>query len=259
MKRKRRIVASLASAILFVSVIAPAKETKAFWGGFGGGWYDAGWGFLGYGDSGNDNACPPTQQPPQSPQPSPQQPDICEDENTQNQPTNRVNTPNNENNNSSNANRPPSHSSQAPNNSVTVSAPATPPASQPAGITQTDQAFAEEALAIVNQHRKDRGIPPLTLKSDLIRFAAFKAEDMRDHNYFSHTSPNHGSPWELSDKLGIPGVAGEVIAMTGDPSPSKVIAMWMNSKGHRDILMSTDYQYFGVARRDNYFAGVTGW
>ena len=71
----------------------------------------------------------------------------------------------------------------------------------------------QEILKLVNAERSKQGLSPLTLDWELSRVAKFKSEDMRDNNYFSHTSPTYGSPFQMMKSFGISyKSAGENIA-----------------------------------------------
>jgi len=76
--------------------------------------------------------------------------------------------------------------------------------------------------------------------------ARVKAEDMRDNNYFSHTSPTYGSPFDMMKQFGISfTAAGENIAK-GQKTPESVMSGWMNSPGHRANILSANYNQIGV-------------
>ena len=49
----------------------------------------------------------------------------------------------------------------------------------------------------------------------------------------------------------------EVIA-NGHASPSEVVRGWMNSRGHRDALMSPSVSLFGLGRAGSLWTGLTG-
>jgi len=56
---------------------------------------------------------------------------------------------------------------------------------------------------------------------------------MQANNYFSHTSPTYGSPFDMMQQYGISyRSAGENLAR-GQSTPEEVVRAWMNSEGHR--------------------------
>lgn len=106
--------------------------------------------------------------------------------------------------------------------------------------------FEEEVVRLVNQERAKSGLKPLTHRADLKNVAEKKAMDMMNSNYFSHTSPNYGSPFQMLTTFGISyRAAGENIAK-GQRSPSEVMNAWMNSSGHRANILNGSYDCIGV-------------
>jgi uncharacterized YkwD family protein len=76
--------------------------------------------------------------------------------------------------------------------------------------------------------------------------ARYKAMDMRDNNYFSHTSPTYGDPFTMIKHFGISfTAAGENIA-AGQATPQEVVQAWMNSPGHRANILNSTYTDIGV-------------
>jgi len=135
-----------------------------------------------------------------------------------------------------------------------TSAPSTKP-SQPSGSTgTTDQSkFASEVVELVNKERANAGLKPLTVHAKLTTVAVDKAKDMSDNNYFSHTSPTHGSPFDMMKAYGISfGYAGENIAK-GQRTPQEVMNSWMNSQGHRENILSPNFTMIGVGYYNGYW------
>ena len=105
---------------------------------------------------------------------------------------------------------------------------------------------AEAVLNLVNQERAKQGLKPLTLSDKLTSIANTKAADMRDKNYFSHTSPTYGSPFDMLHEFGVSySSAGENIA-AGQKTPEQVMNDWMNSSGHRANILNKNYTELGV-------------
>jgi uncharacterized YkwD family protein/spore coat assembly protein SafA len=114
-------------------------------------------------------------------------------------------------------------------------------------IAKNEQASVEEEVVrLVNAERAKGGLSPLTIDWELSRVAKYKSQDMHDKNYFSHTSPTYGSPFNMMKNFGISyKAAGENIAK-GQKSAAQVVQAWMNSEGHRANIMSTKYSHIGV-------------
>ena len=106
--------------------------------------------------------------------------------------------------------------------------------------------FEEQVVVLVNQERKKAGLAPLTHRADIKNVAEKKAMDMINSNYFSHTSPNYGSPFDMLKSFGVSyRTAGENIAK-GQKSPQEVMNAWMNSSGHRANILNGSYTSIGV-------------
>lgn len=132
------------------------------------------------------------------------------------------------------------------------SEPDTPsvPDEQPSQPTLPDSgsvlAYEREVVRLVNIERAKYGLAALLLREDLCHYARIKSQDMHDSGYFSHTSPNYGSPFDMMQSFGITySHAGENIAM-GYSTPEAVVQAWMNSEGHRANIFSSSYTSLGV-------------
>ena len=106
--------------------------------------------------------------------------------------------------------------------------------------------FEEEVARLVNAERAKNGLGSLVHRADIKNVAEKKAMDMINSNYFSHTSPNYGSPFQMLKTFGISyRSAGENIAK-GQRSPQEVMNSWMNSSGHRANILNRSYNSIGV-------------
>lgn len=103
-----------------------------------------------------------------------------------------------------------------------------------------------EVVRLVNVERQKRGLSALKINWEVSRVARYKSVDMRDKNYFSHTSPTYGSPFAMLQSFGVSfQAAGENIA-AGQASAEEVMRGWMNSAGHRQNILSPMYTQIGV-------------
>ena len=120
--------------------------------------------------------------------------------------------------------------------------PTTAPTTAPIDAT----AVQKEVLALVNEQRAAAGVAALVLDTKLSEVATAKAQDMYDNNYFSHTSPTYGSPFDMLKTFGVSyRTAGENIAY-GQRSAQQVMTDWMNSSGHRANILNASYTKLGV-------------
>jgi uncharacterized YkwD family protein/spore coat assembly protein SafA len=113
-------------------------------------------------------------------------------------------------------------------------------------VDPTVLSFEDQVATLVNSYRAKYGLAPLRLNWQLSRMARIKSQDMRDLQYFSHTSPTYGSPFDMMEDFGFRyHSAGENIAM-GQSSPQAVMNAWINSSGHRANILSRAYTQIGV-------------
>ena len=106
--------------------------------------------------------------------------------------------------------------------------------------------YEKEVVRLVNIERSKNGLSPLTYDWELSRVARYKSQDMKDNNYFSHTSPTYGTPFQMMKSFGITyKTAGENIAR-GYNTPESVVNGWMNSSGHRANILNSTYTRIGV-------------
>ncbi len=106
--------------------------------------------------------------------------------------------------------------------------------------------YEKEVVRLVNEVRVKNGLRELTYDWELSRVARYKSQDMKDNNYFSHTSPIYGSPFQMMKSFGITyKSAGENIAR-GQKSPQAVMNAWMNSSGHRANILNASFTQIGV-------------
>lgn len=102
-----------------------------------------------------------------------------------------------------------------------------------------------EVFNLINAQRTKNGLTALKSDAEVLRVARIKAQEMVDKNYFSHTSPTYGSPFEMLKNFKISyKSAGENIA--GNSSNSGAVKAWMNSSGHRANILNSSFNYTGI-------------
>jgi uncharacterized protein YkwD len=113
--------------------------------------------------------------------------------------------------------------------------------------------YERQVMILVNQARWENGqLPPLKANQDLTDAARYHSQDMRDDNYFEHDSYNRVGGdlvferyWYERIQDYYSGALGETIAV-GYSTPASVMDGWMNSPGHRAIILSTTYREIGI-------------
>ena len=121
---------------------------------------------------------------------------------------------------------------------------------EPAPVAQAAAApvdpTAEAAvLALVNEARVDAGCGALTADPALAAVARAHSADMRDRDYFSHTSPEGLSPFDRAERAGIDYSRAENIAF-GQADATAVMEAWLESPGHRANILDCELTKLGV-------------
>jgi uncharacterized YkwD family protein len=135
-----------------------------------------------------------------------------------------------------------------PGNSSSVKPPApTVPSTPNTPSTPSNGLSAEESkmVNLVNQERTKQGVKPLGVNMVLVGLARKKSQDMVAKNYFSHTSPTYGSPFDMMKNAGVNyRTAGENIAGAGTTESAH--QNLMNSPGHRANILNSSFNQVGI-------------
>lgn len=116
-------------------------------------------------------------------------------------------------------------------------------------LTQGEQ----EMTAMVNATRLSQGLSTLEPNQALVNLARQRSEDMATKGYFSHTTPEGETVFDMLDSLGIPSpYAGEILARTSTSTPAEAILQaFMASPTHRRVILNPHYDYIGVGEAVN--------
>ncbi len=108
------------------------------------------------------------------------------------------------------------------------------------------QSIEQEVVSKINAARKERGASSLKVSKELTSMARIKSTDMAVNDYFSHTSPEYGSPFDMAKFFGI-GLRSENIYYSSREVPaSQVHSGFMDSEGHRSNRMNSGFQEVGI-------------
>ena len=111
--------------------------------------------------------------------------------------------------------------------------------------TSNLSADEQEVFNLINNQRTQNGLSALKIDSEVQKVARIKAQDMVNNNYFSHSSPTYGSPFDMLKSYKVSyNTAGENIA--GNSSNSGAVNAWMNSSGHRANILNKSFNYTGI-------------
>jgi uncharacterized protein YkwD len=117
-----------------------------------------------------------------------------------------------------------------------------------------DEKAENDMFKFVNEERKKASVKELTWRTELVPVARAHAKDMWTRKYFGHVSPEGADVGDRLQEAGIKYlVAGENLAL----SPTTSIAMrgLMNSEGHRENILSRDFNRMGIGVIDNGYYG----
>lgn len=122
---------------------------------------------------------------------------------------------------------------------------AAPPSTDEDYTTGSITVQEENAFILLNQDRIANGLPALKLDPVLCEIARAKSRDMKEKNYFSHTSPTYGSASQMLKHFGYSfNSVGENIAHHATVEKSQ--AAFMSSSGHRRNILGSQWTKVGI-------------
>ena len=126
---------------------------------------------------------------------------------------------------------------------ITVTASSGVTASQT--ITVIDREFfANEVFRLTNAERAYAGLPPLAAREHLPEVAQVRANEIIQR--FSHDRPDGRSCFTAFEEQDVDyRYAGENLA-AGQRTPADAVRGWMNSPGHRENILRSDFGHLGV-------------
>lgn len=105
-------------------------------------------------------------------------------------------------------------------------------------------------FSLINEERKKNNLSELQIDENLQNVARLKAQDLVNNNYFSHTSPTLGTPFEMLKNNNIQyKTASENIA--GNSDISAAVKSWLASDSHKENILSNNYNYTGIGVVDS--------
>ena len=103
-----------------------------------------------------------------------------------------------------------------------------------------------QVLNLINNHRKQNGLPVLKAHSKLNVAAHNHSLDMAKRGYFSHTNLSGKSPFDRMRAAGYScGTMGENIA-AGQRTAQQVFDGWKKSAGHNKNMLNRNYKSIGI-------------
>ncbi len=125
------------------------------------------------------------------------------------------------------------------------------------GLDETQKKYVDEIVTLVNQAREKEGLQPLMLDPQLRKGAQVRAAECV--KVFSHTRPDGTSYKTAISEAGVVSkYTGENVAC-GHSSPQQVVKAWLNSPGHRDNILNSNFTKIGVGLEKNIGNGYKGY
>jgi uncharacterized protein YkwD len=118
-----------------------------------------------------------------------------------------------------------------------------------ATASQTTSQHRAAVLCLVNAQRVSRGLPPLRASRMLTTAAQRHTRDMVTRGFFAHESLNGAT---VRDRVARTGYLhgrwslGENIGWMSAPSAAGIVQAWMDSPGHRAMILHRAFEEAGV-------------
>lgn len=133
---------------------------------------------------------------------------------------------------------------------VAVAAPGAVAAAEDTVDAAAVTAAEAKMVAALNADRTALGLIPVRIDARLMAIARARSADMVAKDYFSHSQPDGRNVFDILTGKNITWWnAGEILAWNNYPMDSTVETannQWMNSPGHKSIVISKDFNYVGV-------------
>ena len=123
-------------------------------------------------------------------------------------------------------------------------------ATSPLGIAGPQLGQDEEALLdLINAHRAENGLSPLSISPTLTDAAAWMSRDMAEKDYFSHTDSLGRDPFQRMAYFGYNYNAwkGENLA-AGSDTAQLTFQLWRDSPGHNANMLNANFVVVGLAK-----------
>lgn len=109
-------------------------------------------------------------------------------------------------------------------------------------------------LALVNKERKNLGLQPLVLEEGLVKVAKLRAKEINplSNGIFSHIRPNGTSYLTAFTEMGLGGNRYSENICGADSSKESFYIWWFSTKGHKENMLKSTWNYVGWAIEDGY-------
>lgn len=118
-----------------------------------------------------------------------------------------------------------------------------------AAIPANNDRLVAQVLSLINEKRTRIGLNEVTLNPVLTQVAESYAEQMIQQGFFAHENPDGDGPGERAIRAGYVFLAvGENLA-AGQESAEQVMAEWMASPEHKEIILGLQWREVGIGIR----------
>jgi uncharacterized protein YkwD len=112
------------------------------------------------------------------------------------------------------------------------------------GSTRLDP---EKARELINAYRKEKGLKPLRLNTQLTEAAKAHSRDLAKWDRISHFGSDGSNPWDRVKRVGYSAKLAAENVGTGQVTIEEVMKGWQTSPGHNKNLLLPDAQEMGIA------------
>lgn len=106
---------------------------------------------------------------------------------------------------------------------------------------------AERARDLINAYRKEKGLKPLKLNSELSNAAKAHSKDLAKWDRISHYGSDGSNPWDRVKRAGYNARLAAENVGTGQVTIEEVFKGWQESPGHNKNLLLPDAEHMGIA------------
>lgn len=144
-----------------------------------------------------------------------------------------------------------------PDEEVPLAQSAPAPSTSYEGLSETQTAYVNEVVRLVNEARAQNNLPSLRLDEGLRKAAQVRSGECV--RFFSHTRPDGRSYKTAAAEAGVTSsYMGENVA-SGHINPQEVVQDWLESEGHRANILNARFTRLGVGLSENTGNPYTGY
>jgi len=106
--------------------------------------------------------------------------------------------------------------------------------------------FEAELARLINEVRVSYGLQPLTICPSLSMAARYHSQDMAQHGFFGHISPNTGGAWSRAMMFATTLNSEVITGRNSIANASLTVDAWLNSPSHRESMLREGHVFIGI-------------